>query len=579
MLKRLAAYIGEYKKQALLTPVMIIFEVSLEVAIPFLMARIINIGIANSDTSYITTTGLTMIGIALFSLLFGALAARFSSTAAAGFAKNLRAALFSSVQEFSFANLDKFSTASLVTRLTTDVTNAQNTFMMLIRMAVRAPLMLLSSIFMTISINSSLAVIFLLASPLLGAILAWVISIAHPRFLKMLKQYDKMNAVVQENLIGIRVVKAFVRENHETEKFTDASNRVRQLQFEAERVVVWTMPIMQFVIYACMLAIAWFGGVKIIKGTMLTGDLMSFMSYAMQILISLMMLSMVFVMVIITRASYERILEVLDEEPTIQNPVGGGLTSVNDGSIEFFSVNFSYSLGSEEKTLKDLELSIQPGETVGIIGATGSAKTTLVQLIPRLYDVQSGSVHVGGHDVREYNLQTLRDAVAMVLQNNVLFSGTIRENLKWGNEHATEEDIAKVCRIAQAHDFILSFPDGYDTDLGQGGVNLSGGQKQRLCIARALLKNPKIMLLDDSLSAVDTATDNLIRAGLRKHLKGMTVLIIAQRIASVMDADKIIVLDEGTISAVGTHADLMRSSEIYSDVYFSQRKGVDAHGA
>ncbi|OQA16546.1 MAG: putative ABC transporter ATP-binding protein [Firmicutes bacterium ADurb.Bin356] len=579
MLKRLAAYIGEYKKQTLLTPVMIIFEVSLEVAIPFLMARIINIGIANSDTSYITTTGLTMIGIALFSLLFGALAARFSSTAAAGFAKNLRAALFSSVQEFSFANLDKFSTASLVTRLTTDVTNAQNTFMMLIRMAVRAPLMLLSSILMTISINSSLAVIFLLASPLLGAILAWVISIAHPRFLKMLKQYDKMNAVVQENLIGIRVVKAFVRENHETEKFTDASNRVRQLQFEAERVVVWTMPIMQFVIYACMLAIAWFGGVKVIKGTMLTGDLMSFMSYAMQILISLMMLSMVFVMVIITRASYERILEVLDEEPTIQNPVDGGLTSVNDGSIEFSSVSFSYSIGSEEKTLKDIELNIQPGETVGIIGATGSAKTTLVQLIPRLYDVQSGSVHVGGHDVREYNLQTLRDAVAMVLQNNVLFSGTIRENLKWGNEHATEEDISKVCRIAQAHDFILSFPDGYDTNLGQGGVNLSGGQKQRLCIARALLKNPKIMLLDDSLSAVDTATDNLIRTGLRKHLKGMTVLIIAQRIASVMDADKIIVLDEGTISTVGTHADLMRSSEIYSEVYFSQRKGVDEHGA
>ncbi len=579
MLKRLAAYIGEYKKQTLLTPVMIIFEVSLEVAIPFLMARIINIGIANSDTSYITTTGLTMIGIALFSLLFGALAARFSSTAAAGFAKNLRAALFSSVQEFSFANLDKFSTASLVTRLTTDVTNAQNTFMMLIRMAVRAPLMLLSSILMTISINSSLAVIFLLASPLLAAILAWVISIAHPRFLKMLKQYDKMNAVVQENLIGIRVVKAFVRENHETEKFTDASNRVRQLQLAAERVVVWTMPIMQFVIYACMLAIAWFGGVKVIKGTMLTGDLMSFMSYAMQILISLMMLSMVFVMVIITRASYERILEVLDEEPTIQNPVDGGLTSVNDGSIEFSSVNFSYSIGSEEKTLKDIELNIQPGETVGIIGATGSAKTTLVQLIPRLYDVQSGSVYVGGHDVREYNLQTLRDAVAMVLQNNVLFSGTIRENLKWGNEHATDEDIAKVCRIAQAHDFILSFPNGYDTNLGQGGVNLSGGQKQRLCIARALLKNPKIMLLDDSLSAVDTATDNLIRAGLRKHLKGMTVLIIAQRIASVMDADKIIVLDEGTISAVGTHADLMRSSDIYSEVYFSQRKGVDAHGA
>ncbi len=579
MFKKLIVYIGEYRKQTLLTPLMIVFEVALEVSIPFLMSRVVNIGIANSDTGYIVRTGFIMIGIALLSLFFGALAARFSSTAAAGFAKNIRAALFSSVQEFSFANLDKFSSASLVTRLTTDVTSAQNTFMMLIRMAVRAPLMLISSILMTVSINSSLSIIFLLASPLLAAILAWVISVAHPRFLKMLKQYDQMNAVVQENLIGIRVVKAFVRENHETEKFADTSNRVRELQLEAERIVVWTMPIMQFVIYACMLAIAWFGGVKVIKGTMLTGDLMSFMSYAMQILISLMMLSMVFVMLIITRASYERILEVLDEAPTITNPAGGGLTQVRDGSIEFTSVSFSYSLASEERTLKDIELFIKPGETVGILGATGSAKTTLVQLIPRLYDVQSGSIFVGGHDVREYNLKTLRDAVAMVLQNNVLFSGTIRENLKWGNENATDEEISKACRIAQANDFILGFPDGYDTNLGQGGVNISGGQKQRLCIARALLKCPKIMILDDSMSAVDTATDSLIRAGLRKHLEGMTVLIIAQRVASIMDADKIIVLDEGTISAIGTHEDLMRSSEIYSEVYLSQRKGADAYGA
>ncbi len=577
MLRKLASYIGAYKKQTLLSPLMVVFEVALEVTIPLLMARIVNIGIANGDIGYIARTGLLMIGMALLSLVFGALAARLSSTAGAGFAQNIREALFNKVQDFSFANIDRFSTASLVTRLTTDVTNAQNTFMMVIRMAVRAPVMLVCAIFMAVSINAELAVVFLLAAPLLAAIMALIMFNAYPRFRKMLTEYDNMNAAVQENLIGIRVVKAFVREDHETEKFRRAAGRVRDMQLAAERIVIWIMPAMMFVMYGCMLAISWFGGVKIIGGTMLTGDLMSFISYTTQILMSLMMLGMVFMMVVITRASYTRILEVLDEQPGIVKPANGGFTKVEDGSVTFRDVRFSYSEKSEEPTLSDISLSISPGETVGIMGATGSAKTTLVQLIPRLYDVQAGSVLVGGRDVREYDLKTLRDSVAMVLQKNVLFSGTIRENLKWGNEAATEEEIAEACRIAQAHEFIMSFPNGYDTDLGQGGVNVSGGQKQRLCIARALLKRPKIMILDDSTSAVDTDTDRRIRSGLKQSLFGMTTIIIAQRIASVMDADKIVVLDEGRISAVGTHEELLRTSEIYREVYASQQKGVDEH--
>jgi ATP-binding cassette subfamily B multidrug efflux pump len=579
MIKKLARYIGEFKKQTILTPVAMIGEVGLEVTIPLLMARIVNVGVMNADIAYIVKIGLIMIGMAVVSLTFGALSARLAATAAAGFAKNIREALFNKVLDFSFANVDKFSTASLVTRLTTDVNNMQNLFMMAIRMAIRAPTMLILAVVMAITINAELAVIFMLAAPVLAAIMALIMFNAHPRFVKMLKEYDRMNADVQEDLIGMRVVKAFVRENHENEKFREAAGRVRDMQLAAEKIVIWSMPAMQFVMYGCMLALAWFGGVKVIGGGMLTGDLMSFLTYTMQILMSLMMLGMVFIMFVINRASFNRIVEVLDETPGIVNPAGGGLTEVPDGGVEFDDVSFRYSSTSEEPTLKNISVTIRPGEIVGVMGATGSAKTTLVQLIPRLYDVQEGSIFVGGHDVRDYNLKALRDAVAMVLQKNVLFSGTIRDNLRWGNENATDEEIAEACRIAQAHEFIMGFPKGYDTDLGQGGVNVSGGQKQRLCIARALLKQPKIMILDDSTSAVDTATDQLIRSGFKKRLSGMTTIIIAQRVASVMDADKIIVLDEGRVSDVGTHRELMQRSEIYREVAISQQKGVEDYAA
>lgn len=579
MIKKLARYIGEFKKQTILTPVAMIGEVGLEVTIPLLMARIVNVGVMNADVPYIVKIGLIMIGMAIVSLIFGALSARLAATAAAGFAKNVREALFNKVLDFSYANVDKFSTASLVTRLTTDVNNMQNLFMMAIRMAIRAPTMLILAIIMAVSVNAELAVVFIVAAPVLAVAMWIIMSNAYPRFMKMLKEYDRMNGDVQENLIGIRVVKAFVRENHENEKFREAAGRVRDMQLAAEKIVIWNMPVMQLVMYGCMLGIAWFGGVKVIGGGMLTGDLMSFLAYTMQILMSLMMLGMVFIMFVINRASFNRIVEVLDETPSIVNPAGGGLTEVPDGSVEFKDVSFRYSSTSEEPTLKNVSFTIRPGEIVGVMGATGSAKTTLVQLIARLYDVQEGGILVGGHDVRDYNLKALRDEVAMVLQKNVLFSGTIRDNLRWGNEHATDEEIAEACRIAQAHEFIMSFPKGYDTDLGQGGVNVSGGQKQRLCIARALLKQPKIMILDDSTSAVDTATDQLIRTGFKKRLSGMTTIIIAQRVASVMDADKIIVLDEGRISAVGTHSELMQRSEIYREVAVSQQKGVEEYAA
>ncbi len=576
MLKPLLRHLGAYKKQAILAPITMVLEVALEVTIPFLMSRIINIGIANRDMAYITRIGLIMIGMAILSLCFGMLTSRLSSTAGAGFAKNLRRGMFAKIQDFSFSNIDRFSTASLVTRLTTDVTSVQNTFMMTLRLAVRAPVMLVFAVIMAVTINTELATVFLIAVPVLGATLAFVMSNAHPRFKKMLAEYDKMNRNVQEDLIGIRVVKAFVRENHETEKFREVSTRVMQLQYSAERIVIFIMPAMMLVMYGCMIAISWFGGVRIINGTMLTGDLMSFISYTSQILVSLMMMGMVFMMLVITRASFARIAEVLQEKSNIVSPKGG-IPEVPDGSVAYKSVRFRYSAGSGEPTLSDIDLTIPAGQTVGIMGATGSAKTTLVQLIPRLYDVEEGSVLVGGNDVRKYDLKALRDSVAIVLQNNVLFSGTIRENLKWGNEGATDEEIQKACRIAQAHDFIMSFPKGYDTELGQGGVNLSGGQKQRLCIARALIKRPKIMILDDSTSAVDTDTDRRIRSGLKQELAGMTTIIIAQRVASIMDADQIVVLDEGKVSAAGTHEELMQQSEIYREVFASQRKGVDEY--
>jgi len=587
MIRKLLRYARKYWVYAVLAPLSIAAEVILEVNIPRIMANIVDIGIAAKDLGYITQMGILMIFMAILSLFFGALAARLASVASTGFAKELRRGLFYKIQDFSFANIDKFSTASLITRLTADVNNAQMTFMMMIRMMVRAPMMLVMATAMAVTLNARLSVTFFVAIPILAAAMIIITKAAYPKFREMLKKYDKLNAVIQENLIGIRVVKAFVRGDYENEKFADIANQVREAQIRAEKIVVWNMPIMQFVMYGCMLAVAWFGGNLIISGNMQSGQLMGFISYISQILISLMMIGMIFVMFVISRASLARINEVLEEKIDIVEKKDN-ITEVKDGSIVFNDVSFSYAGKKGNLVLEDINLSIKPGETIGIIGGTGSGKTTLVQLIPRLYDVTGGSILVGGVDVRDYSLSSLRDAVAMVLQKNVLFSGTIKDNLRWGNENATDEEIIEACKIAQAHDFIMSFPDGYNTVLGQGGVNVSGGQRQRLCIARALLKKPKIIILDDSTSAVDTSTDSKIRAALRsedlfsriyKDLKKekITTIIIAQRIASVMDADRIIVMDDGRINAVGTHEELLNSNAIYREVYESQLKGVAEH--
>ena len=575
MLKKLWQFTKNYKRFLLVCPLLMIGEVLMETLIPLLMGKIVDVGIAESNLGYVLKTGGLMMLMSLCSLAFGAGAARFSAVGGAGFAKQLRKALFDKVQTFSFYNIDRFSTASLVTRMTTDVNNTQNMVMLCSRMLFRAPFMLVIATILAARINGELVMIFFVAVPVLAVTIGFAMSKAHPRFTAMLKKYDALNASVQENLIAIRVVKAFVRSDYEKEKFDKSVDDVREMQLKAEKLIVVMMPIMQMIVYLCICAVLWFGGNKIVQGTMLTGELISFISYVTQILMSLMMLSMLLLNLVLSRASISRIVEVLDEVPDIQNGANA-LDTIPDGSIDFDDVYFSYKKGSENYILSDVNLHIKPGETIGILGGTGSAKSTLVQLIPRLYDVSRGSVRVGGHDVREYDIEALRDAVSMVLQKNVLFSGTIRDNLRWGDKDATQEEIEAACRAAQAHDFIMSFPNGYDTDLGQGGVNVSGGQKQRLCIARALLKHPKVVILDDSTSAVDTATDASIRRALHEEFSHITTLIIAQRVASVMNADKIIILDEGRIADMGTHDELMARSAIYREIYTSQMKGAEA---
>ena len=565
-----------FKVSAFVAPLLIMGEVLLEVLIPLIMARIIDVGISNHDVGYVVKYGLIMILAALASLGFGVFAGKYAAVASVGFARNIRRRLFNKIQDFSFGNVDKFSTSSLITRLTTDVTNTQNTFQMIIRMCIRSPFMFVSAIIMSFYINSKMALIFLAAIPLIAIPAAIIMKKAFPRFQEMMKNYDLLNGTVQENLIGIRAVKAFVREKDEIERFKIAANAVRTTQVKAEKLVILNMPIMQLVMYLSIIAILWFGGNFIIAGSMQVGELISFITYLTQILMSLMMISMIFVMLVISKASMNRIVEVLDEEVDIKSAEKSkAVSSVKDGSIKFENVSFSYDKQESTAVLRNINVDIKSGMTVGIVGGTGSSKTTFVQLIPRLYDVLSGKVEVGGVNVKDYELETLRNSVAMVLQKNVLFSGTIKENLKWGNENATDEEIIAACKAASAHDFVSSFPDGYETELGQGGVNLSGGQKQRLCIARALLKQPKILILDDSTSAVDTATDSAIRKNLASTLNNTTKIIIAQRISSIQDADVIYVLDEGEIVDFGNHEKLLETCEIYKEVYESQLKGND----
>ena len=563
---------GKYIRNSILSPIVMIGEVVMEVIIPFIMAKIIDLGIANRDLPFVAKYGILMIGLACFSLLCGMLGTVFSTTAAQGFGYNLRKRLYAKVQSFSFANIDKFSTASLVTRLTTDVNMAQNVYRMMIQMCVRSPFMLVAGTLMAFKINSGLAVIFLVAIPAIIIAVIVIATIAFPRFSRMMKKIDVMNGTIQENLIGIRVVKAYVRTNFEEDKFRKAADDVRTTQVKAEKVVIFMIPIMQLTMYLTMIAVLWFGGNQVIRGTMLSGELISFFTYVTQVLMSIMMLGMVFVSIVMVQASNRRIVEVLDENSDITNPISP-VEKVLDGSIKFTNVNFSYNKKGDNCVLKDINLEIKSGQVVGIIGGTGSSKTTLVSLLPRLYDVYSGTVEIGGEDVRKYDLKVLRDSVAIVLQKNILFSGTIKDNLKWGNENATDEQIVQACKAADADCFISSFPDGYDTELGQGGVNVSGGQKQRLCIARALLKNPKILILDDSTSAVDTATEGRIHETLKELAPDTTKIVIAQRISSVKDADVIFVLDEGKISGYGTHDELIANNEIYREVYESQQQG------
>ena len=572
MLKTLGAQIKEYKWASIATPVFMLLEVAVDTIIPLLMASIIDNGVNMGDTRHIYIMGVWMIVAALFGLLTGCLGAKYGAKAAMGFGKNLRAAMFRNIQTFSFANIDRFSSASLVTRMTTDVTNIQNAYMMLLRMAMRAPASIICAMAMSFFISPRLATIYLIAVILLGALLLFISKAAMKYFDRAFKRYDDLNESVQENVSAIRVVKAYVREDYEKKRFSKAAQNIYDVFVKAESLVVYNSPLMQFTVYACILLISWLGAHMVVSSTLTTGDLMALLTYCMNILMNLMMLSMVFVMISLSLASARRISEVLNEQSTLHNPKEP-LYDVPDGSISFKHVTFRYSDTAETPVLSDINLDIKSGETIGIIGGTGSSKSSLVNLISRLYDTDTGSVIVGNHDVREYDMDTLRNKVAVVLQQNVLFSGTILENLRWGDKNATPDECIEVCKMACADDFIESFPDKYNTYIEQGGTNVSGGQKQRLCIARALLKKPRILILDDSTSAVDTATDSKIRAALAKTIPGTTKLIIAQRISSVQNADRIVVLDDCRIDAVGCHDELLRTCEIYREVYESQQKG------
>lgn len=573
MIKRLLKSVREFKRDALLTPFFVVLEVVMEVVIPAVMALLIDRGIDAHNMGEIWKYGVILVACAALALIFGAAAGTFAARASTGFARNLRHDMYYAVQDYSFANIDKFSTGSIVTRLTTDVTNVQNSFQMCTRIAVRCPVMLIFALVMAFQINSELAWVFLGVLPILAIGLGLLMKFVGPVFERVFKTYDRMNTVVQENVRGIRVVKAYVREDYETEKFKGVSGLLYRQFSKAQKTMAGVAPLMQFCMYACMLLISWFGARLIVGGSMTTGELTSLFSYAMQILMSLMMVAMVFVMITMSKASAERIVEILEEQPDLHDPENP-VTEVKNGDIDFDNVNFSYKGDASKLALWDVDLHIKAGQTIGILGGTGSAKSTFVQLIPRLYDVTSGSVKVGGVDVRDYSIEALREQVAMVLQKNVLFSGTIKENLRWGNENASDEELERVCKLAQADEFIQQMPKKYDTYIEQGGTNVSGGQKQRLCIARALLKKPKVLILDDSTSAVDTKTDALIRKAFAEEIPGTTKLIIAQRVSSVQDADQIIILDGGAVQAVGTHEELLAGNPIYQEIYNQQtRKG------
>ena len=572
MNRKLFRSIREYKKESILAPVFVVLEVFMEVLIPLLMANIIDIGIANGDMGYITEMGILLVVMAILALFFGAIAGNMAAKGAAGYAKNLRHDIFYKIQDFSFKNIDKFSTSSLVTRLTTDITNVQMAYMMTIRLLARAPIMIVLSLIMTFTINTKIALMLLITIPILGGILIFIAKTAHPHFIKVFDEYDVLNNTVQENVNAARVVKAYVREDHEIGKFHKISTTVYNLFTKAEKIVAWNSPTMQFVVYTVVLMMVLIGGESIIGGQMETGQMTSVIVYAMQILSSLMMVSFVFVMIMIAEASSDRIAEVLDEVPEMQNKPDAVMEAPN-GDIDFENVDFSYSGEGGALSLKKVNLHIKSGQTVGIIGGTGSAKSTLVQLIPRLYDATRGCVKVGGVDVRDYNLEALRDQVSMVLQKNVLFTGSIYDNIRWGDENASDEEVQRVCRLAQADGFVQEFPHGYNTMIVQGVNNVSGGQKQRLCIARALLKKPKILILDDSTSAVDTKTDAMIRKAFREEIPDTTKIIIAQRVSSVEDADMIIVMDDGKINGIGTSEELLKNNAIYREVYESQVKG------